>query len=294
MRRAVFALMLLAGVPSIALAAGPQGPIDAIAMIDYKRSPQFKVGDWVRYRTRGESAQGFKTDYTVTVLIAGEEFWWGEKCFWVETQTAAAPGQPPLIAASLLSYDVFKDPKANLRFRRYVRKYVDGVDGSGRPDVKLFLRAPSELTTRGFEEKDTGRQIDTVGVGTVQAPKGTFEALRVNHRNREFETNQEGDSTIYFELLESHAYWFSNKVPITSLVRMDQENTQRRRAWMIGESENAPLRIVEHTLGGSELIDFGSGMKALAVPERLQHPLSEQRPAGAKKAPARRPAGRRS
>jgi len=292
MRRAVLALMLLAAFPPMAHAAGPEGPIDAISMIDFRRGPQFKVGDWVRYRTRGESAQGFKTDYTVTVLIAGEELWWGEKCFWVETQTTTEIGKPSVTAASLLSYDVFKNPKAKTRFRRYIRKYVDGVDGDGRPEVKLFLRAPSELTTRGFEEKDPARQTDTVGVGKVEVPKGTFDALRVNQRYREFETNQEGDSTVYFELMESQVYWWSNKVPITSLVRVDRENTQRRRVWMIGESENAPLRIVEHTTGGTELLDFGSGMKALAVAERLQRPLSEQGRAGP--SPARRPAGRKS
>ena len=37
-----------------------------------RMAPRFKVGDWVRYRTHGDSYQGYRTDYTVTVLIAGE------------------------------------------------------------------------------------------------------------------------------------------------------------------------------------------------------------------------------
>ena len=287
MRRAVLALMLVAGMPSITSAAAIEGPVDAIGMIDFARGVQFKVGDWVRYRTQGQSAQGFKTDYTVTVLIAGEELWWGEKCFWVETQTSTGPGQPAITAASLLSYDVFTDPKAETRFRRYIRKYVDGVDGRGKPDVHLFLRAPSELTTRGFEEKVPNRKVDTLGVEKVDVPKGTFDALRIKWHFRDSETSQEGDSTVYFELIEDHTYWRSRQVPITSLVRVDQENTQRRRVWMIGESENAPLRIVEHTTGGTQLLDFGSGMQAQGIPEQFARPLSEQqRPRG--KPPGRR------
>ncbi len=292
MRRAVVGLMLVAALPLLALAAKPEGPVDAISMIDFRRGPHFKVGDWVRYRTRGESAQGFKTDYRVTVLIAGEELWWGEECFWVETQTSYGGG-PPEVAASLLSYAVFQDERPKTRFRRYVRKYLDGLDADGKPAVQLFLRGPSELTTRGFAERDPDRKVDTVGVEQVEVPKGAFDALRVNQRYREYETNQEGDSTVYFELTEDHAYWWSDQVPITSLVRVDQENIQRRRVWMIGESENASIHIVEHTTGSSQLIDFGSGMKAQSIPERLQRPLSEQKPARPKQAPARRPAGRR-
>src|SRR5258705_10955390 len=107
MRHAVVALLLVAGTPLVCMAA-PEDPVDAIAEISYAAGPKFKVGDYVRYRTTGTGEQGIKVDYTVTILVAGEELWWGEKCFWIETQTSSFNGDPE-ITASLLSYSVFED-----------------------------------------------------------------------------------------------------------------------------------------------------------------------------------------
>jgi hypothetical protein len=291
MRRAVAVLFLIAVLPLSALAAKPEGPVDAIGMLDFRRGPHFKVGDWVKYRTHGSSEQGFKTDYTVTVLIAGEELWWGEECFWIESQTSYS-GRPPELAASLLSYAVFQDSLVTRDFQRYIRKYIDGFDQQGIPIQQLFQRAPSELTNRSASQYEPNRQKDTLGIQRVEVPKGTFDALREIQRFRESTTTQDGDSTVYFELTEDHTYWWSDSIPITSLVRIDQEDTQRRRVWMIGESQNASLRIVERAIGSTDLVDFGTGMKAQLVPERFQRPLSEQRAPRPKRPPP--PAARKA
>ena len=287
MRRAVLALMLVAALPHPAWSSKPDGPVDAIGMVDYRHGPGFKVGDWVKYRTTGESLQGYRTDYTVTVLIAGEEMWWGEKCFWVETQTSYS-GQPAELAASLISYGIFSDSLPTRRFGRYMRKYLDGVDPAGGFTQQPFLRARTEITNRHFAEFEPEREVDTLGVHRIEVPKGAFDALRVRQVYREKKLEQEGDSTVYFEMVEDHSHWWSDRVPITHLVRIDQENVQRRRVWMIGESDNAPLQVVELSTGGTELLDFGTGMKSLTIPERFQRPVSEQRAAPKKPAPARR------
>src|SRR5438552_1525127 len=152
MRRAVLVILLaLVLLPSGARAYKPSGPVDAVGMLDYRQGPRFRVGDWVRYHTKGESAQGFKTDYTVTILIAGEELWWGEKCFWVETQTRYGSGTLE-IAASLLSYSVFGDTLPSRHFQRYIRKFTEGEDEHGHLLQQPFMRAPSELTQRGYGE----------------------------------------------------------------------------------------------------------------------------------------------
>ena len=293
MRRAVAVLLLVAVLPLPALAAKPEGTVDAVAMLDFKRGPHFKVGDWVRYRTKGESQQGYRTDYTVTVLIAGEELWWGEECFWVETQTSYS-GQTPELTASLMSYAVFQDTMPSVRFGRYIRKFFEGLDDQGNMVQQPFQRSPAEMTTRDYAEPDPPRKVDTLGVGPVEVPMGKFDALRVNTLTRETTTQQDGDSTVYFERTEERVSWRSDRIPLTSMVREDLVETQRRRAWVAGESENAPLRIVEQATGGTQLVDFGSGMKALVVPERLQHPLSEQKSTRARPAPARRPPTKRS
>jgi hypothetical protein len=61
--------------------------VNGIGLVDYRRKPDFKVGDWVRYHITGTNMTGDKDDYLVTVLIAGEESFWGEDGFWVETWT---------------------------------------------------------------------------------------------------------------------------------------------------------------------------------------------------------------
>jgi hypothetical protein len=296
MRRAVLVLFLLSLAPLAAIADKPQGPVDAIGMIDYRRGPHFKVGDWVQYHTHGTSAQGYKTDYTVTVLIAGEELWWGEECFWIETRTSYAGGAPEL-AASLLSYAVFQDTLPARHFQKYMRKYIDGYDEHGKPLQQLFLRAPTELITRGFDYVDPERTTDTVGVERVTVPKGTFDALKDMQKWHEIQNKQEGDSTLYYEKAETHTRWWSSQVPLTSLVREDQDNVQHQRTWMIGESANAPLLTLEQAAGSTELVDYGTGMKSLLIPERFQRSLAQQRAATPKppaRAPARKPAGTRS
>ena len=281
MRRAVLALVLILALPATAHAYKPEGPVDAIGMIDYSHGVHFKVGDWVRYRTKGDSYQGYRTDYTVTVLIAGEEMWWGEKCFWVETQTSYA-GQAPDVASSLVSYGIFEDSLPALRFTRYLRKFVDGRDEKGNYTQQPFRRAVTEIRSRTFAEFAPPRKIDTLGVEHITVQKGSYDALKVKQVYREVETSMQGDSTVYYENVEDHTYWWADQVPITRLAKVEQDNIQRKRVWMIGESSNAPMVVAEHSTGGTELLDYGSGMKATSIPERFQRPISEQTPAKAK------------
>jgi hypothetical protein len=276
MRRAVLALLLLALSPLAARAAKPGGPVDGVGMLGYSFRPDIRIGDWVRYRTHGNSAQGYMTDYTVTILIAGEELWWGEECFWVETQTRYRDNPYEEVTASLVSYAVFEDSLPARHFQMYMRKMCEGVGDDGLLVQQPFLRSPGEFVARNFEVYEPGRKVDTLGVKPVEVPKGTFDGLHIRQNYREAITQQEGDSTVYFERNEDHDYYYSRAIPLTCLLRIDQENTQRRRVWLAGESENAPLRIDEYSKGVTELIDFGSGMRTTYLPASLQRPLREQ------------------
>jgi len=283
MRRAVLVLLALALLPAGARAYKPGGPVDAVGMLDYSQGPHFQVGDWVRYHTTGESAQGYTTDYTVTILIAGEERWWGEDCFWVETRTQYGK-RTPEIAASLLSYSIFEDSLPSLHFQRYIRKFTEGIDEKGHLIQQPFMRAMSEMTNRGYGEYEPPRTYDTLGVESMEVPAGTFKAQHTRKLYKESVTKQYGDTTVYFELTEDHHSWKSKGVKLTGLVRLNQDNTQRRRAWMIGQSQDAPLQVVEHSTGSTILEASGTGMRTTYLPASVTRPLREQ--LGAVKKPA--------
>src|SRR5713101_5625116 len=76
----------------------PADLIDGAGLVNYMQRPTFQVGTWAKYRTVGNSERGLKDDYTVTVLAAGEEVWWGEPCLWIETRTQK-PGDRERITA---------------------------------------------------------------------------------------------------------------------------------------------------------------------------------------------------
>ena len=115
MRRAI---LLLVVAVAIGLAFSPPpaftaavGPLNGIGLIDYSQKPTFKIGDWAKYRMSGKSELGMKDNYVVTVLIAGEQDFWGDPAFWIETWTDA-PGLAPQTEAALMSYDIFGDTSA--------------------------------------------------------------------------------------------------------------------------------------------------------------------------------------
>src|SRR5437899_2596159 len=109
MRRAVLivvaALSLAVIAPSLFAEEHVERPpdvMDGAGLVDFMRPPTFPVGAWVKYRTVSTSERGLKDDYTMTILIGGEEVWWGEPCFWVETRTLKA-GDHERVTASLIS-----------------------------------------------------------------------------------------------------------------------------------------------------------------------------------------------
>ena len=109
-RALVMAIVALSLLPAARPAAAQkQTLVDAIGAVDYLHGRSaIQVGTWVKYRITGAAAAGVTDEYTSTVLIAGEEEWWGEECFWVETHTEL-PGAQVISAATLMSYAIFDD-----------------------------------------------------------------------------------------------------------------------------------------------------------------------------------------
>ncbi len=299
MRRAILRASLLCIATALLFAAEavPQQSltlVNGIGLVDYTRKPDFRIGSWVRYHTTSSSNLGAKDDYVVTVVIAGEERFWGEDGFWVETWTEFKD-RPPQAVATLMSYSIFSDTLPIPHMQLYMRKSISGVSESGEPTETLVMRPVQTLRTRNPIGEDISWATETLPPDTAHTPKGSYACSRTLYRQGTGATQDQGDSTIYTEQRENRTVFFNTAVPITHLVIEGIERTFSRRAWLVGRSkEAAPIALVERGQGAARLVDFGEGMEPRLVPARYRKPVrtaaSAASPAPKPAPPARAPA----
>ena len=279
MRRAIAVLALLLAVAALDAPRSHAETItvmNGIGLVDYRHKPDFKIGDWARYHLKSHSELGAKDDYELTVLIAGEEDFWGDPAFWIETWVEM-PGEPAQTSAALVSYDIFGDSVATQRLLLYTRKLISMVNDDGSPKIDINKPAASTLKARREVMNPASFDLDTLGTDTVQTTKGVFKALKVLMKQGKGATQSVGDSTVYTEVRENRTSYYSLDVPITHLVREDIESINARKTWPIGRSGDAlPLAIRDRGLGSARLVDFGHNATARLVPERLRHTIAEQ------------------
>jgi len=271
MRRAI-ALLVLVLVGGAFFAAAVRAKeqavdrINGIGLIDYSSKPAFKVGDWVRYRMTGQSEMGMSDDYEVTVLIAGEEDFWGDRGFWIETWTDKK-GALPQTVATLMSYSIFADTLPVQHMQVYQRKTITEADEQGRPLEIITKPAASMLTARNLFKKPIMWNVDTLEKDTVTTPAGQFVSRKVSIRQGTGATATIGDSSRYDEVRENRMVWMTPKVPITHVARESIENTIARRTWMLGRSaEGSPMLMRERGVGLARLVATGSGLKPRLLP----------------------------
>jgi hypothetical protein len=293
MRRAILGsavALCAAGLLATDAGAPPQvvNLVNGIGLIDYTRKPDFKVGDWVRYHITARSVLGARDDYMVTVVIAGEETFWGEDGFWVESWTEPIDRAPQAIA-TFMSFAVFGDTLPLPHMTLYQRKSISEVTEDGRPVETLARRPPGSLKARSPIDDQVHWSIDTLGVDTVSVPTGLYQCAKVLTRQGKGAKTDVGDSTLYTEVHDERVTYISRQVPITSLVREDIDYWFQRRTWQIGRSqEAAPMHMMEHSTGTARLVGFGSGMVPRLVPPEKQKMVRAQQ-AGAPPKPARGP-----
>jgi len=277
MRRAIaVSALLLAGAALAAVGVlaqvRPATRVNAIGFIDYASPPTFKVGDWVRYRVTGESELGMRDDYDLTILIAGEELFWGDSCFWVETWLSPRVGAPTTIA-TCLSYSIFRDSLPVQRMQMYQRKQINEIDEQGNPVEVVMEPAPSVLRARNLFKTPLMWDVDTLGTDTVSTPAGEFLGRKVSIRQGTGTTRSFGDSSRYDEVRENRTVWMDPRVPITHTARESVENIVARRTWMIGRSnEGSPLLLRERGVGSARLVAMGSGEAPRLLPPGRRFP----------------------
>lgn len=284
-RLAWAALALLALAPAFASAS--MQPIDGIGLIDYSSPPDFRVGTWAKYHIVGHSQMGMEDDYFVTVIIAGEEEFWGEKCFWVETHTEF-PGKASRSLATLMSYDAFRDSLGWKKMPYYMRKTITGLTADGKPDIQI-VRIPKGSVRSASKDPGYIYALDTLGVDTVSVPKGHFDVHVFKLRTGTQVQHDVADSTVEETEHEDRTTFHSKKVPITHLVRELIDHRDTRRSWLTGQSSHAtPEFMFEHAIGDARLMDCGEGMEGIAVPKQFRRPLAEQAAASASTAPPKK------
>ncbi|MEO5618693.1 MAG: hypothetical protein ABIS67_13080 [Candidatus Eisenbacteria bacterium] len=263
--------------------------VNGIGIIDYASRPKLKVGSWVSYRMTGTSEMGESDDYNVTILIAGEERFWGEDCFWVETWTEPKDKSPRAVA-TLMSYAIFEDSLPNLRAQYYIRKTIGGVDADGGLEEQLVRRPPSTLKKRGSLLEAANVKLDTMGTEMVTVKPGTFSCHVVRWQEGKLGTVDQRDSSITTELRETRMTYLSPAVPVTGLARESLDRSIKRRSWAIGRSQDAATWItMDRATGESLLTGFGEGQKARLLPEARQVSLRERDAATKRTAAPARP-----
>ena len=281
MRRAI--PFLAAALVMLAVSApdtfAQQQIMNGIGLVDYSKKPTFKVGDWARYRMTSESQLGMKDDYILTVVIAGEEDFWGDPGFWVETWVEY-PGYAPQTRAALMSYEIFSDTSATEKLQLYMRKAILQLKEDGTPRIEINKPAASTLRARHEVKTPVEWSKEHLGQDTVQTPKGTFQARKVLLKQGKGVTQDVGDSTMYTELREDRTSWYADQVPITHLAREDIVTISSRKTWLTGRSGDAlALNTRDKGVGSARLIDFGTGAEPRILPKHLRRSLAEQQAA---------------
>jgi len=110
----------------------------------------------------------------VTVLIAGEEDFWGDPGFWIETWTDE-PGRPPETQAALMSYEIFGDTSAVERLQLYMRKTVSMQNEDGSPRFDINKPAAGMLNMK----KDMGGAACMLALAHMLMARGIGLRLRV-------------------------------------------------------------------------------------------------------------------
>jgi hypothetical protein len=269
--------------------------IDAIGSVDYTRGRSvIQVGSWAKYRMTTSDDKHVIDDCTVTITIAGEEEWWGEDCFWVETLTQRGTGSVAP-AATLMSFAIFEDslPVGNVLL--YQRKRIGDIDEEGRPIQLTMRRGPTAIRARPQPKQELTVKTDTLGTDTVKTVQGDLVCLKVRAVKGYSANSQSADSSRYDETREVRVTDRSPQIPVTGNAHEEVETTTSSRTWATGHSsESSPLEIASRTKVVLELVGYGRGLESSQIPVEFRRSLAEQRAAAAPrpKAPAAKPRAR--
>ena len=270
MLRAIRPLVLIA-FASLAFAAPLAAQnlgksIDGIGLIDYSRKPNFKVGTYTQYHVTGHSSKGHSEDYRMVVAIAGEERFWGDDCFWVETISQGNAESGGSSVASLMSYSIFGDSLPVQHLQYFVRKSINDVDERGNPREVIAKGSVGGIKSHTKVDPNTHWYSDTLASDSVRVLGKTYWCKRLHTRRDVTNSVERGDSTIMTEYREDRDTYLSPQIPLTGIAREDIEYLETRKAWLAGRSQDAETTVNTHSVGQALLISIGDGLRRAVDP----------------------------
>ncbi len=250
-----FSLMLLP-VASDVFSAGNIPILSGLGYIDYRNRPRFKVGDWIKYHFSSKSDDGRSEDYDITMLVGGEERFWGDDCFWLETW-AGGRTLPAQKNAVLMSYSAFGDTAWLQHIDVYQRKTAALVakDEIAQELVRRVLGGRATSTDRASLTVLT----DTLGTDTVTVDSGLLRCTKVTRKAGVGSVEEHGDSTLRIENWSRKTLLLAPRIPMTSLAREFDERWVTRKTWRVGKSADAIQNYAMRGTGTLTLVGYGSG-----------------------------------
>ncbi len=249
------AFFLLVATLFFLVAPASQARVSAVGTLDFSKK-NFKVGDWVRYRVDLSNDRGYEDMTYQEVRIVGEDTYRGEKCFWLETWHGR-DSKKASYDLTLVSYDAFKDPDWDVRYKLYVRLVMFGSDDQGIPEMLELRRSgvnpdPDMTPLRG--------KRDTLDAESVPTAKGLLDARLVQLHRKIQNSRQTADSTVNRISDVVRRTWVTRKVPLTSTVKEEEVNKSLIHSYAVGQpSTSAPEILIATGFRTVTVVDWGTG-----------------------------------
>ena len=280
MHRAIRPYLLTA--VAVLIAAAPAGAqnfgksIDGIGLIDYSRKPVFKVGTYLEYHVTGHSSKGHSEDYKMVVGIAGEERFWGDDCFWVETVTQNPAEGGGSSVATLMSYSIFSDSLPVQHLQYFVRKSISDTDERGIPREVVAKGSAGGIKSHTKVDPNTHWYSDTLASDSVRVMGRTYWCKRLHTRRDVANSVEQGDSTVMTEYREDRDTYLTPHIPLTGIAREDIEYLETRKAWLAGRSQDAATTVNVHSVGQAILLSTGSDYQGQLIAENKRYSFKDQ------------------
>jgi hypothetical protein len=249
-------------LPALWQPAGGQKNIPSSIALLYPMKKIFKPGDWVLYKVGGQNERGETSTDCQRIQIGVVTTYRSEDCFWLETGWGPDPDRLNW-GAVLVSENIFLDSLSEVRGIAYMRQMHVTNAPDGTPLALMQKSLVSKLPPGDLEaQRSTYTEL---GIDTLDTPRGRIACRLVEVKRTYRSARDMPDSTMQQGTISTARRWYNTDlIPITGLVREEEEKIYFQRAWPLGKpSTDYPMRDVGKDVLRVEMLDFGHGAKPM-------------------------------